>query len=143
MDCRYTILVAVAALLLPAPLATAARSKICRCSLLQVAGSWAGKGLDQGKTRWTWALQLKQEDCKLSGRFRWDTNQGDEAVELVRGTLTCKRRFRLRGHKLEHSKGPVITGNYLGRFNKSLNKISGRWTNGIPGKFSGNKKQRR
>lgn len=117
----------------------AARVVGCSCASVQVAGRWAGTGKDTAGTGWTFTLKLKQRRCKLTGSFRWNADDGHRGTELVRGTVDCKRRFKVRGYQLKDLKGDLTTTRYRAVFSKDLRGIKGRWLDGIPGTFKGRK----
>ena len=119
----------------------AARKVECDCSNLPVDGRWFGTGLDTDQTGWKWTLTLKQQSCKLRGSFRWQSADGHSGTELVRGTLGCDRRLRLRGYQLKHVKGVLTTTRYRGTFSRDLRSVKGRWLDGIPGTFKGRKRK--
>ncbi len=117
----------------------AARVVECSCADVQVAGRWTGTGVDTDGTGWTFTLELKQRRCRLSGSFRWRSADGHSGTELVRGTVDCKRRLKVRGHQLKNVKGALTTTRYRGVFSKNLRTVKGRWLDGVPGTFKGRK----
>ena len=102
-----------------------------------VAGPWAGRGIDRAGTDWTYTIELTQSGRNLQGAFAWTASNGTGGTELVRGSVDCaSRAFRLDGYRLEGNHG-LITGDYQGHFGADWRTLSGFWTLGIPGTFNG------
>jgi hypothetical protein len=110
------------------------------CSDLNVAGRWSGTGLDEGGARWDWTMELTQTGCSVQGVITWQATSGSSGREHIRGQLDpTSRRFDFNGQQMEQGRGAIILGIYHAQFSADLRRITGRWTNGVPGTFQGTK----
>jgi len=83
-------------------------------------------------------LVLRQDGCGLEGTINWLGTSGSDGTEHVRGQLRCDRSFRLDGYRIEQGDSSNLTyGDYQGSFSQDLSTMSGFWTNGEPGTFTG------
>jgi hypothetical protein len=108
------------------------------CADMNVAGRWSGTGVDEGGTRWDRTMELTQTRCDVEGVITWRASSGRAGRELVRGRLdSTTRRFDFNGQQMEAGRGAIILGIYHAEFSADLRRITGRWTNGVPGTFEG------
>ncbi len=108
------------------------------CRALGVAGSWGGSSVDRSGNTFQWMLVLRQDGCGLEGTINWLGTSGSDGTEHVRGQLRCDRSFRLDGYRIEQGDSSNLTyGDYQGSFSQDLSTMSGFWTNGEPGTFTG------
>ena len=137
--CRRVVVAIVAVILAGAAIAGQARATDpSDCGALNVAGRWAGSGLDEDGARWDWSMELTQSRCEVQGVITWRASSGSAGREHIRGRLDgATRRFDFRGQQMEQGRGAIILGIYHATFSPDLRRITGRWTNGIPGTFEG------
>jgi hypothetical protein len=105
---------------------------------MNVAGRWSGTGVDEGGTRGDWTMELTQTRCDVDGVITWRVSIGSAGREHVRGRLdSTTRRFDFNGQQMEAGRGAIILGIYHAAFSADLRRITGRWTNGVPGTSEG------
>jgi len=146
--CLYpaTLCTLVLALALPACGGTgpaAAGAPTAGESFLCAVGNYAGTGVDEEGTTWSFTFALRQEGQDLVGTFEWSGSNGAVGEERVRGRVDCTSgRFEWSGEAASGGSETVeiVTAEYSGRFTEDFGGFSGSWVGGSPGTLSGERR---
>jgi len=107
-----------------------------RSASCDIAGEWLGTATDDGGTRWTFPMQLRQSGSVVDVSIQWRGSNGHSGDETARGTIDCATRA-LELHTVTVT-GDLAAGAYHATIAPDLRSLGGRWDGPgvIPGRFT-------